>query len=333
MRSSRFWKIAPFVALALGLALTAWLVAAASLPAVLEGFAKVGWGAMAVVAVRATTMTANGVAWARLLKRLTRVSGAVFVLLRWVRDAIDALLPVAGVGGALIAARQLTFWRVPGALALASVLADVLLQAIAQVAFALTGAVLLAGLVGPNVVLFGAAAGLAVAAAALLGFYALQSQSRAAVRLVGRVFAVLSPPLAERAQRAGPRFDAAVEQIWRGRRRDLFAVLLLHSLAWAFGTLEVWITLRLLGSPATWAQAIVIESLGTSISIATMFIPGSWGVQEGGYILLGQLFGVPVANALTLSLVKRIPDFTLGLPGLLVWYTLEMRRLVSRRAP
>jgi glycosyltransferase 2 family protein len=45
------------------------------------------------------------------------------------------------------------------------------------------------------------------------------------------------------------------------------------------------------------------------------------------------LFGVPVTNALTLSLVKRIPDLALGLPGLFVWYLLEMRRLVSRRAP
>jgi len=330
---SKPWRIAPFIALALGLALTAWLVAAASLPVVLEGFAKVGWAAMAVVAVRATIMTTNGVAWGRLLAGLTKVPHGVFVLLRWVRDAIDALLPVAGVGGALIAARELTFWRVPATLALASVLADVLLQAIAQVVFALAGAVLLAALIGSNVVLFGAAAGLSLAAAALLGFYALQTQSRAGVRLAARALALLSPRLAERARRVGPRFDAAVMQIWHGRRRQLLAVLLLHTMAWAFGTLEVWITLRCLGSPATWAQAVAIESLGTSISIAAMFIPGSWGVQEGGYILLGQLLGVPLPNALTLSLVKRIPDFTLGLPGLLIWYALEMRRVVVRRAP
>jgi len=333
MRSERFWRIAPFIALVVGLGVTAWLVAAASLPAVLEGFVKVGWGALAVIAVRATTIAINGVAWALLLWRLCKVPTAVFVLLRWVRDAIDVLLPVAGIGGALIAARELTFWRVGGALALASVLADVLLQAIAQVVFALTGAVLLAGLVGPNVLLFGVAAGLALTAAGLIGFYALQSHSGAAVRLVSRAFAVLSPPLAARAQRAGPRFDAAVEQIWRGRRGKLVAVWLLHMLAWGFGTLEVFITLRFLGAPVTWAQAVVIEGLGTSISIAAMFIPGSWGAQEGGYILLGQLFGVPVTNALTLSLVKRIPDLVLGLPGLLAWYVLETRRLVSRRTP
>jgi len=331
LRSGIFWKIAPFIALALGLAITAWLLAAASLPAVLDGFARVGWGAMAVVAVRATTMATNGLAWARLLARLTTVASGVFVLLRWVRDAIDVLLPVLGIGGALIAARALTFWRMSGALALASVFADLLLQAIAQVLFALAGAVLLARLVGPHVILFGAAAGLAIAALVLVGFYALQSRSHARARLVGRAFAVLSPRLTARAQQVGPRFNAAMEQIWRGRGRELFAALLLHALAWTIGTLEVWITLYLLGSPVTWAEAVVIESLGTSISIAAMFIPGSWGVQEGGYILLGHLLGVPAPEALTLSLVKRIPDFALGVPGLLVWYALEMRRLLRRR--
>lgn len=325
------WKIAPLVALALGLAVTAWLISAASLSAVLDGFAKVGWGAMALVAVRAATIATNGVAWARLLAHLTKIPIGIFMLLRWMRDAIDALLPVAGIGGGLISARTLTLWRVPGALALASVFADLLLQTIAQVLFALVGAALLAGLVGPNLVLLGAATGLVIAALALAGFYAAQSHGSAL--LFNRAFAVLSPQLAARAQRAGPHFDAAVAQIWHGRRRYLVDALLVHAFAWALGTLEVWITLYFLGRPPTLEQAVIIESLGTSISIAAMFIPGSWGVQEGGYILIGHFFGVPASDALTLSLVKRIPDLTLGVPGLLIWYALEMRRLLSRRRP
>jgi hypothetical protein len=41
---------------------------------------------------------------------------------------------------------------------------------------------------------------------------------------------------------------------------------------------------------------------------------------------VGALFGVPPGAALALSLVKRVPDLAIGIPGLLAWQALEMRR-------
>jgi hypothetical protein len=69
-------------------------------------------------------------------------------VLRWIREAIDVLLPVASIGGSLASARLLTFWRVSVAMALAGVFADVFLQTVAQALFASAGALLLAGMVG-----------------------------------------------------------------------------------------------------------------------------------------------------------------------------------------
>ncbi len=51
----------------------------------------------------------------------------------------------------------------------------------------------------------------------------------------------------------------------------------------------------------------MLESLGASISIAAFIIPGSWGVQEAGYVLIGHMLGVPIQFSLTLSLVKTNP--------------------------
>jgi hypothetical protein len=56
------------------------------------------------------------------------------------------------------------------------------------------------------------------------------------------------------------------------------------------------------------------------------------GVQEGGFSVLGALFGIPPEVALALSFVKRVPDLAIGLPGLLAWYWLEMRRLLPMPA-
>ena len=100
-------------------------------------------------------------------------------------------------------------------------------------------------------------------------------------------------------------------------------LLLVHVLAWTFGTLEVLITFYFLDTPVLLEHAIILESLGTTISIAAFFVPGSWGVQEDGYILIGHMLGLPTSLSLSLSFVKRVPDFVLCLPGLAAWHRIE----------
>ncbi len=326
------WRIVSHLGLLLGLVLTVWLVSAASLMGVVHSFAKVGWGAIAVVAVRAVMIAMNGVAWSRLLANLgPPVSIPLFVLLRWVRQAIDVLLPVASIGGGLVAPRMLTFWGVSGAIAIASVIADLFLQTVAQVLFALVGVSLLARFIGQSAVLPGSVVGVAAAVIVLGGFYVMQRYGGA--RLIDRAFVALSARMNSRSETAEPGFQLAMDSIWKSRSSYAVAALLVHTSAWMLGTLVVWLTLHFMQWPVTLEQAIILESLGASISSAAFFIPGSWGVQEGGYILIGQLLGVPVQLSLTLSLVKRIPDLVLGVPGLLVWYALETRRLFSSRFP
>ena len=69
---------------------------------------------------------------------------------------------------------------------------------------------------------------------------------------------------------------------------------------------------------------------------AAFAVPGALGAQEGGLIVLCAIFGVPPEAALALSLVKRIPDLVLGVPGLLAWQAIEglalFRSAAARRA-
>lgn len=329
MKKGMLWKVLPLLGLSVGLALTAWFVSAVSLTAILQGFSAIGWGVTAIVAVRAIVIATNGLAWGRLLANLTDVPNRVFALLRWIREAIDVLLPVAYIGGGLVSARMLTFWRVSGAMAMAGLLADVFLQTIAQVLFALLGAVLLGKVVGLSIIL---PSFLAIAAAFLVlgAFYVVLRRKGA--RAIEQALAKLSTRMASRAQKSLAGFQTAVDVIWQ-RPGYVAAALLVHALAWMFGTLEVLLALYLMGRPVMLEQAVILESLGTTISIAAFFVPGSWGVQEGGYILIGQLLGLPAHLSLSLSFVKRIPDFLLGLPGLLVWQVLEARHVSSRRVP
>jgi putative membrane protein len=310
----------------LGLAVTAGLVIANNSAAVWQSLAAVGWGVAAVVLVRAAMIAINGLAWGLLLAKLAGAATSVFVLLRWLRESVNVMLPVASVGGEIVAARVLTFWRVPISLAVAGVLADILLQTFAQAMFTLLGAVLLMGFVGLGILPW-FLIGTAVALIALGGFYLVQR--RGGLRVIDGAIARISRRLASRSRVTVLHLHATMNKVW-GNRSGVIAAVLVHLAAWMIGTFEVWIALYFMGHAVPLYQAMIIESLGAAISSAAFIIPGSWGVQESGYILVGHLLGVPAQSALALSLVKRVPDIVLGVPGLLVWQLLEARRAVTR---
>jgi putative membrane protein len=166
-----------------------------------------------------------------------------------------------------------------------------------------------------------------IAAAALAGFFIVQR--REGGRLVGA--------LLRRA--AGGREwlgVAAIERLYErlgaiyANRRGVAASAAIHMAVWFFGAVEVWVALYAMGHPVSISEAIVIESLGQAVRGAAFAVPGALGVQEGGFIALCALFGVPAGPALALSLVKRVPDLVLGLPGLLAWQSLEGRRVFGR---
>jgi glycosyltransferase 2 family protein len=319
-------RVLPFLALSIGLTLTAWFVSAATLTAVFQNFGAIGWGILAVVLVRATVIATNGLAWATLLAKLCKVPTDVFALLRWIREAIDVTLPVASVGGGLVSARMLTFWGVSGAMATAGLVADVFLQTSAQVMFALFGTMLLVKVVGPDTVLPPLLLAMAAALLVLGAFYLVQRQKGA--RAIELALAALFARLVPRAQKGVAEFHRATDVIWR-RPGCVLMALVVHVLAWTFGTLEVLLTFYFLGRPVPLEHAVILESLGTTISIAAFFVPGSWGVQEGGYILIGEMLGLPPYLSLSLSFVKRVPDFLLGLSGLAVWQGIEARHAAT----
>jgi uncharacterized membrane protein YbhN (UPF0104 family) len=107
------------------------------------------------------------------------------------------------------------------------------------------------------------------------------------------------------------------------QRSGLSAALLIHMGIWFVGALEIWLALYLLGDPRSFGTAIAIESLGHAIRAAGFLIPGAWGVQEGGFIALCAAFGIGSPTAIALSLIKRIPDFVCGAPGLWLWRRME----------
>ena len=59
--------------------------------------------------------------------------------------------------------------------------------------------------------------------------------------------------------------------------------------------------------------------------------PGQCRRAGGGYAGLGAIFGVPPELSLGVSLIRRGRDIAVGVPILLIWQFVEMRRLRARQ--
>jgi putative membrane protein len=119
-------------------------------------------------------------------------------------------------------------------------------------------------------------------------------------------------------------FDQAVHQTYSHKTRCAMSFAL-NLTGWLVGTGEVFLIMQLIRTPVSWENAFLLESLGQAIRGAAFAIPGSLGVQEGGYLLLAPLAGVRPEAALALSLAKRSRELLLGVPGLLYLHVFERR--------
>ena len=322
-------RLSLVLAAAFGLFAVVALVAAFGFDPILRATESIGWGVVPVSLVRIGEAAGAGVCWWLLLGRQPLRLMGVCVLLRWVRESVNVLLPVAQVGGEVVGARLLTFWGIAGSLAAATVLADLLAQTVTQFFFTLIGVALLATRGGADSLVRWVVLGLVLMVPALGGFYAAQRYG--GLRLLERVAAHFAGDARMNALAGGlGAMNEKLVGVYRHRRR-LAAVFALHFAIWFFGVFEVWFALRFMGHPVPYSIALVLESLGQAVRGAAFVVPGGIGVQEGGFVALCAVFGIPAPAAIALSLAKRFPEIVLGLPGLAVWQGLESRRLISRR--
>jgi putative membrane protein len=123
---------------------------------------------------------------------------------------------------------------------------------------------------------------------------------------------------------SGEALDQEIALIY-ARRRGTAGCYLFWILSWFVASGEIWISLRALGFQSSFTTAIILESAALAIRGAAFLVPGT--VQEGTYVVVGNLLGVPGDIALALSLVRRIRELALGIPALLWWQLMEARIL------
>ncbi|HJT06479.1 MAG TPA: lysylphosphatidylglycerol synthase domain-containing protein [Stellaceae bacterium] len=310
-----------------GLALALALAGYYGFAEIADGIGAAGWGVLAVIAFHPLQVLFSALAWQSLVPPPPPSRAITFIGLRWIREAVNNLLPVAQIGGEFVGARLLRRGGVPLSVAGASVTVDLTMEMVSQIVFTLLGlALLVPGLHEPRVALW-TITGIGLAVAIIVVF--IGAQRFGMFHLIERSLI----ELAERGSTWAALGDIAglhrsIEALYASPAR-LVRACGHHFISWLLGGLEVMLALHLVGVSVGWREGLIIESLGQALRAVGFAIPASLGVQEGGYVLICGLLGISPQAAIELSLLKRIREVALGIPALVTWQIIESRRLVG----
>ncbi|HKT72939.1 MAG TPA: lysylphosphatidylglycerol synthase domain-containing protein [Steroidobacteraceae bacterium] len=281
---------------------------------VLSPLARAGPVLLWLVPLHAIPVALDVMGWRALLPGYVSFRALLWIAL--VREAFNRLLPVANVGGEIVGIRMLMRSVPDPGMAAASVVVETLLTLCSQLVFVAIGLVCLMRATDRFAFAASSMAVLAVAAATI-GFLAALLRYGAVFERLGRLAqALASRALSDvRIVAHATSLDAAIRRLYTAPGRWLIAG------AWQLAGLlsscaESWLGLRWLGHPVGWPAAIALESLVQAARNFVFFVPAGLGVQELGFVGVGQLLGLDAGTLIALSLAKRLRELILGIPTL-----------------
>ncbi|MGD9601193.1 MAG: lysylphosphatidylglycerol synthase domain-containing protein [Gammaproteobacteria bacterium] len=312
----------------LGLALATYLVVHHGARDIVQALAGIGWGMVAIVIAHVAQVALSGRGWHAVGHVEHDAPVGVFILARWIREAVSGLLPLTQIGGEVVSIRIVALHGVGNGIAASSMIADLGAQIVSQALFTLLGLSLLLadGHQGP--VVLWTVLGLVASVSVLPAFFF--AQRRGLLRATENLFIRLADRFPAF---KGSSLDGLHDSIHRIFRQPQSLVMSFHAhlLSWLLGAFEIWLILHFLGADVGLREALVIESLSQVIRSVAFAVPGGLGVMEGGFMLLGALYGLSPQTGLAMSLAKRVREVLLGVPALAVWQVIEGRRWWTRR--
>jgi len=259
--------------------------------------------------------------WRQLLQHNARPRWLALLIMRWITESVNNLLPVAQIGGEIVRARLLTKHGIHGATASSTVLGDFTIGLFAQALFTLVGALLLFNAVGTTDFVSQLTTGILVLLLLLIGFFYFQSQGFSKITSIMTARSVNNNRWLSLIKNT-EQFAAEIKQLY-SQRQNLFLAFSWRLLAWFVGTGETFLILYALGISISLAHLVILESFAFAARSLGFLIPGAVGITEGALVLVGTLLGLTPAQALTLALAKRARELLLGLPGIIIWLNEE----------
>lgn len=331
MKGGRRVRIVFYLLVAAGAALFTFLLIHQGAPQVMVAFASAGWWIAAVVTYHlAVPVLLDALAWWSLFPRTERLSLWELFWMRWIGESVSTLVPSAAVGGDVVRARLAALYGTSIPAAAASVLVDITLGVFVQIVFTLLGLVLIVTATGHQNFVRPTLIGAVIGVLAIIGFYFVQRLGM--FRFIGKMISRLANAEDWHSLvHSGHTLDEAIRTQY-ARRSGVVGCCAWTGASLILGSGEIWIALHALGLHATLVNSVILQSMVLTIRSAMFPVPGALGVQEGGYVVVGNLLGIPGDAAFALSLIARVRELILGIPGLVAWQVIEARRVLRTRS-
>ncbi len=312
-----------------GAALLTALIIRQGAAEVAAAVASAAWALAAVAALHVAKLLADTIGWLMVIPKGDRLRLRTALWIHWLGESVSDLLPTARIGGDIVTARLAALRGMSLTTAVASMLVDVTACLFTKIVYTMAGLALLVAATGQSDLVEPMAIAALIGVLAIAGFYSVQRLG------IFRWGAALASRLAQSAswssfRQGGEMLDLTVQRFY-ARRAGVTACCTFAAISWVISAGEIWIALYALGMPTSFTTALILESAIQGVRGAMFLVPGALGVQESGYLAVGSLLGIPGDTALALSLIRRVRELIVGIPGLVVWQLLEGGRLWRSR--
>lgn len=309
----------------IGLAAATAIIISSGYEQVLQALGQAGWGIVWTSLYHVVPMMCCVIGWRALMPERHRPSHGFFLYLLWLRASVNNLLPVARIGGEVVAVRVMTGHGIRRTSAIAATVVETTLSVVAVFLFDVIGSIMFALRVSDRHIGWQLALGLLLSAPVIGAMVVVQRVGF--FGLLSRIFALMFRSRWTKFAGGAARLDRAVHTMYRRKKRILICGVWQFA-SWASGAGEIWLALYFLGHPLPLAEAFMIEALIQAASSAAFVVPGALGVQEAGFLVFGQMLGLTPDIAVALAVVRRCRDLLLYVPGLIAWQVQEGRWLL-----
>ncbi len=320
------FKLASFLGL-LGLVVATLVIAWSGLDQVVQALGQAGWGIIWTSLAHLLPMAFCVVGWQALVPGKKRPSLLYFLYVLWIRAAVNNLMPVARIGGEIVAVRIMMKHGMRKSVAVASTVVETTVSVIGQFFFVLIGVGLFVMRFSDHDTTQKLLWGVVVSTPVIGALVFIQRVG--AFGILTKLFTFMFRDKWKKFAGNTTQLDRAVLTMYRRQDRTIWCGFM-QFMSWVACSLEIWLALYFLGHPLSLVECVMIEALIQATGSAAFIVPGAIGVQEAGFLLFGHFLGLTPDIAAALAVIRRCRDLLLYVPALLVWQAQEGHWLVQK---
>lgn len=288
--------------------------------------AHLGWGIVPILMLAGLEHLGHALAWLVCFSPGARPAWSAVFGAHLAGNAISLVTPTATLGGEL-ARGGLLRKRVASGEIVATVAIDRLAYALADIIPSLPGVwFLLQSTSVPAAARIPLAVGALLVVLGTLIFFAIQRSGRLVRRLSERAWVKRLPgELGGRLAELGLDADGHLERFHAERAPALAGSVALHALANLAGGAQWVCLLAFMGEPIEWQPVLQVFVVVTALDLASFFVPGRLGAQEGARMLATSMAGYGPELGLLFALVQRVEQLVWTAAGLGLYPALAAR--------